>query len=207
MWINDVAQEYSLQLGTGTYDGIEGVAVFNQAQTERYILEKRWQSGDKVFLAFMMNPSKASHSASDPTVDQMISLAKKNGCDVLHVVNVSSIIDGNSNNLSIKHFSLSEMNWEFIKKAVENASIVFISWGIKGQQGINTWLGSSAEASHVFIKAQSKLHAYEVLTAANEKIGYVPHPRPRGKVNKYINTHAKKVSKDEYSRLFREESM
>lgn len=202
MWINDFAQEFGLHPITGTYNQIDGIAVFNRTQTERYMLEKRWENGDVVFLAFMMNPSKASHSASDPTVDQMISLAQNNGCNALHVVNVSSIIDGNSNNLSSQLFSLSEINWEFIKKAMENASVIFISWGIKGQLGINTWLETCPEASEVFMKVQSKLHTYEILTAANEKIGYVPHPRPRGNFNKYINAPAKKISKNEYSKLF-----
>ncbi|WP_339173308.1 DUF1643 domain-containing protein [Solibacillus sp. FSL R5-0691] len=202
MWINDTAQAFGLVQKTGICNLIEGVAVFNQMQTERYILEKRWQNGEKIFLAFMMNPSKASHITSDPTVNQMISLAQKNGCDALHIVNVSSIIDGNSKNLSKQHFSLNEINWRFIKEAMENATIIFISWGIKGQQGINTWMKLCLEASEVFSRIQSKLYSYEVLIAVKEKIGYVPHPRPRGNLNKYINVPVRKILEDEYFKLF-----
>lgn len=204
MWINDVARDCGFYPKTGTFKQIDGIAVFNSAGTERYILEKRWRNGGKVFLAFMMNPSSASESASDPTVNQMISLAQDNDCDALQVVNVSCIIDGKSKNLSAADFIMHQINKEFIEKSMEHASIVFISWGIKGQQGINNWLESGIEASEIFKKAKSKLHAYEVPTAVKEKIHYVPHPRPLGaNINKYIHASAEKLSEQNYSKLFR----
>ena len=45
---------------------------------------------------------------------------------------------------------------------MENAHIVFISWGLKGQEGINKWLSSSSRCREIFEIVMNKLHAYEV---------------------------------------------
>ncbi len=203
MWIEDVATENGLEAKKGTHEGLDGTAVFNFTGEERFILEKRWSNGNKVFLAFMMNPSHASELSTDPTVDRMIKLAQSNGCDALQVINVASIIDGNSGNLSETHFIMSKINAAFIKKAMEKAHIIFISWGVKGQQGINTWLKSSNEAVELFKKAKPQLYAFEVLTASKEKINYVPHPKPLGRnIKKYIEAPINKLENAEYNKLF-----
>lgn len=202
MWIDDVATNHGLAVQVGAYNGIAGVAVFNRVNTERYVLEKRWQRGKRIFVAFMMNPSKAAHNATDQTVDQMITLAQTHECDALHVINVSSIITGNSGTLNASHFQHSTVNWDFIEEAVKSAEIVFISWGIKGQQGINQCIAHLHTVRQVFMAIQEKLFAYDVLVAVNEQIDYVPHPRPIGAFNRYVNTPIRKITATEFQRLF-----
>lgn len=202
MWIYDVATQYKMAVMNGSHDNYNGTAVFNEQVTERYILEKRWNQGDRVFLAFMMNPSRASHVNSDATVKQMINLAKVYGCDALQVVNVSSFIIGSSTDVPEESFNYNPINWAFIEKALEKAYIIHISWGIKGQLGINSWVSSKSIVSKAFYNVRSKCYAYEFLLAPKEKLYYVPHPRPRGTIRKYERSLTYKLSVCELIELF-----
>ncbi|MCR8853487.1 DUF1643 domain-containing protein [Lysinibacillus sp. FSL R7-0073] len=202
MWIHDVADQYNLEVKDGRHNNIDGIAVFDELLTKRYILEKRWRDGEKVFLAFMMNPSKAAHNKSDATVNQMIRLAKVYDCDALQVINVSSFIEGLSNDVPDESFTFDTINWAFIERALIDAYIIFISWGIQGQQGINNWLLSQNIVANTLYNVRLKCYAYEHLLALKEKIYYVPHPRPRGTVRKYEDSLAHKLSLSELVDLF-----
>ncbi|MDP4107346.1 MAG: DUF1643 domain-containing protein [Bacillota bacterium] len=201
MWFEQVAISNQLSFETDTYNNILGNAVFNPNRTRRYFLEKRWAKGENILTAIMMNPSKAAHNQTDETVDQIIDVAKSQGCHALYVVNVSSIIDGSSNNLRDSHFAFEEINWTFISEAMEKAKIVFISWGLKGQQGIQEY------QVNAFEKILSKLYCYEVVKSDNKKFTnkpmyYVPHPRPRYEQEKYRNEPIRQITELEFVQLF-----
>jgi len=42
MWIDQLAEEFGLQVEIGAYNSVAGLAVFNEEKNERYMLEKRW---------------------------------------------------------------------------------------------------------------------------------------------------------------------
>lgn len=210
MWIEEVAHEYNLGVlsGEGNYTCrdntrlcLNSKAVFNDDGTNRYILEKSWSTGEKSFLAFMMNPSRASHLKSDVTVNQMIELAKVYCCDKIHVVNVSSLINGSSNDVPDESFNFNDTNWAFIEKALNEAYMIHIAWGVKGQKGINPWF-SLNKVSEAFYSNKHKFHTYETLTSDKEKLYYVPHPRPRGEVKKYETSLGFKLNQAELADLF-----
>lgn len=203
MWIDDLAKDLELEVEFGAYNSIAGVAVFNKEHTERYILEKRWARGDKVFLAFLMNPSKASFDATDRTVTQMIELAKKHGCDALYVINISSYIDTNSTLLAQTGFHFSPENWRFIKEALQQASLVFLGWGIDGQKIINQNLAEQSDIRYVLLEVQEKMYAYEVIEDAKEKLNYVPLPRNKNNYKKYVDLLAEKITAEQFEKLFK----
>lgn len=202
MWIDDVAKDLGLQVEFGAYNSIAGVAVFNSERTERYILEKRWARGDKIFLTFLMNPSKASFDATDRTVTQMIELAKKHECDALYVINISSFIDADSHQLAETGFHFTGENWRFIKEAFQHAHYVFLGWGIDGQTIINQQLAEQSDIRYLFQEVQDKLYAYEVLEDSKTKTLYVPLPRNKNHYKKYADSMAEPITKEQFDQIF-----
>jgi hypothetical protein len=208
LWFEQLARNNHLSLKTGTYEGILGKAIFNTNGTRRYFLEKRWGNGGNILTAIMMNPSNAAHNQSDDTVDQLMDVANVQlGYDGLHVVNVSSIIDGTSRNVTSDQFAYDSINWTFISEAVSYGQATFLGWGMKGQKGIIKHLDSHSEIINVFRNASGKLYTYEVLKSKDKKfinnpIYYVPHPRPLTEKEKYREHCIQPITDLEFTQIF-----
>lgn len=196
-WFEQLAISRNLKVDLGTYQGTIGKAIFNG--TNRYFLEKRWADGGAAMTALMMNPSSASHSTSDSTVSQLMEVAKRKGCNALYVVNVSSFVCGRSRDVNQARFGFNAVNSLFISGALNASTIVFLGWGIKGQLGMGEQISTNKIMKNVFLKAQKKFHCYDLLEAKNSGLKaaghpfYLPHPRPRGAWNRYVNASIKPI--------------
>ncbi|RAI84433.1 uncharacterized protein DUF1643 [Paenibacillus pabuli] len=207
MLFAQLAEKNQLHFKSGSINGTSGVAVFNTSCTNRYFLEKRWEQGENILTAIMMNPSKASHNETDDTVDQLISVAETQNCHALFVVNVSSHIQGTSSKTKVSHFDYEAINWLFVSNAILEAKMVFLGWGMKGQKGINKQQKLYPAIVNTFKTSIDKLYSYEVLKSEDKKfienpIFYVPHPRPQGQKDKYANISIQNISSDEFNCLF-----
>lgn len=207
LWFEKLANSYQLDFQPGTYANILGAAVFNTNGTRRYFLEKRWAQGGNVLTAIMMNPSNAAHNQTDDTVDQLIDVAKIQGCHALYVVNVSSIIDGTSSNIKNSQFSFEAINWTFVSKAMTEADVVFLGWGMKGQLGIHEQQKSNSNLVNAFKNISSKLYCYEVVKSDDQKFAkkpvyYAPHPRKRFEEEKYRDVPIRQITDLEFVQLF-----
>ncbi|WP_017689850.1 DUF1643 domain-containing protein [Paenibacillus sp. PAMC 26794] len=193
MLFAQLANKYQLHFKSGSINEIPGVAIFNTSCTNRYFLEKRWEQGGNILTAIMMNPSRASHDETDKTVDQLISVAKMQNCHALFVVNISSHIQGTSSKTKNSHFDYEAINWLFVANAILEAKVVFLGWGMKGQNGINKQQKLYPAIVKTFEASIDKLYSYEVLKSLDKKfiknpLYYVPHPRPQRQKDKYKNT-------------------
>ncbi|MCZ8536526.1 DUF1643 domain-containing protein [Paenisporosarcina quisquiliarum] len=208
MWIVDIADANKLMIYRGEHKGINGIAIFDPDKQNRSFLEKRWAEAGSVLTAFMMNPSKAAHNDSDPTVDQLINVAKKKGCNALNVVNVSSLIDGNSKNIKGTHFQYNQVNWEFISNTMKRSDYVLLGWGVKGQLGILDQLKMQPSIKQIFDTEKEKLYAYEVLKSNDKKykhlnLYYAPHPRPQTNIKRYIEAPIVRIENFDFEMLFK----
>ncbi|MGG3235601.1 DUF1643 domain-containing protein [Priestia flexa] len=206
LWFEKLAKDNQLTLLTGTYANISGKTVFNKNGKRRYFLEKRWARGGNVLTAIMMNPSSAAHNQTDKTVDQLIDVAKVQGCHALYVVNISSIIDGSSDKLKSVQFSYEAINWAFVPQAMTEAKVVFLGWGIKGQLGMLEQQKSNPDLVNTFTNLSSKLYCYDVLKSKDKKFAtkplyYLPHPRPRLEQEKYRYEPIRKITSLELVKL------
>lgn len=195
MWIDQLAEEFGLQVEIGAYNSVAGLAVFNEEKNERYMLEKRWARGEKTMLAFLQAPSKASHIATDRTVTQLIELAKLHGCDVLHVINLSSIIEDDFTNTNK---SYQGRNRTFIETAIKNTDMIFLGWGQQGQLAVQ----QMAELKELLIENKEKLMAYDVIKEPKNNVTYVPIPRVKGHYKKYADQKARFLTEEEIGELF-----
>ncbi|WP_175251597.1 DUF1643 domain-containing protein [Bacillus paranthracis] len=207
MWFEQLANRNYLLFKEGICADIPGKAIFNKDWTRRYFLEKRWAEGGDILTALLMNPSHAAHNQTDNTVDQIIDVAKVQGCNALYVVNVSSIVDPNSNDLGNAQFDYEEINWKFVSRAITEAHVVFLGWGVKGQQGILKHQNSNSGLVNTFKNLSEKFYCYDVLKSKDKKyvnypLYYVPHPRPIPNVNKYRNEPIRKITDQEFIQLF-----
>ncbi len=195
MWIDQLAEEFDLQVELGAYNSVAGLAVFNEEKNERYMLEKRWARGEKTLLAFLQAPSKASHIATDRTVTQLIELAKLHDCDALHVINLSSIIEDDFTNANK---SYQGRNRTFIETAINNSDMIFLGWGQQGQLAAQ----QMPELKETLLKNKEKLMAYEVIKEPKINFTYVPIPRVKGHYKKYIDQKSRILTKEELGELF-----
>lgn len=207
MWYEKLANSNQLSLETGAYAEVSGKAIFNTNGSRRYFIEKRWAEEGKVLTAIMMNPSNAAHNQTDETVDQLINVAKDQGCHALHVVNIASIIDGTSSNLKNSQFAYEMINWNFVSAAMIEADVVFLGWGVKGHLGMLEQQKSNPDLVNAFNNVSSKTYCYDVLKSGDKKfakkpIYYVPHPRPRIEKEKYRYVSIRLITDHEFMQLF-----
>lgn len=207
LWFEQLANRNQLPFKAGTYADISGKAIFNTNGIRRYFLEKRWGQGGNILTAIMMNPSNAAHNQTDETVDQLIDVAKDQGCHALYVVNVSSIIDGTSSNLNNAQFAYEAINWTFVSGAMTEANVVFLGWGMKGQLGILEHQNSDLNLVNTFKNVSSKIYCCDVLKSMDKKytntpIYYVPHPRPQLEKEKYRYVPIRQITDHEFIQLF-----
>lgn len=195
MWIDQLAEEFGLQVELGAYNSVAGLAVFNDERNERYVLEKRWARGEKTLLAFLQAPSKASHIAADRTVTQLIELAKLHDCDALHVINLSSIIE---DDFTHANKSYQGRNRTFIETAINNSDMIFLGWGQQGQLAAQ----QMPELKETLLKNKEKLMAYEVIKEPKTNFTYVPIPRVKGHYKKYIDQKSRTLTEEELGELF-----
>ncbi|QTB25648.1 DUF1643 domain-containing protein [Lysinibacillus sphaericus] len=85
----DINQEtnYEKALGLAEFDN-------NIVHKHRYSLQKIWDCNKKVLGCVLMNPSNASASESDDTINFLIKYAIHNNYGSIRVVNTSSFIKG-----------------------------------------------------------------------------------------------------------------
>lgn len=79
------------RLACGTWREIPSLAVYSPCGAYRYVLARVWDPARPVWLMAMLNPSRASESAGDATVDRQVSRARQHGAGALIVVNAAAL--------------------------------------------------------------------------------------------------------------------
>jgi hypothetical protein len=107
-------------------------AVFNEARTHRYLLIRRWQTVGRTLTMVMLNPSTATATTDDPTIRRCVSLAKREGCAALTVVNLFGLRTPHPSHLRKFRDAVGERNDEFIDRHCVPGRRVIAAWGAWG---------------------------------------------------------------------------
>ncbi|MFX4306047.1 DUF1643 domain-containing protein [Exiguobacterium sp. A1_3_1] len=114
-------------------------AIFSKDGIKRYSLHIMWNTNEECqkVTVVMMNPSHANERFSDPTVTFMTKYAQKYfKAGSLKIVNISPIINPDSQALNEDYFINDTINEKAIEEAIEWADTVFLAWGDLGRYGV-----------------------------------------------------------------------
>lgn len=173
-----LAEINELNMETGV-----GQALFDNPvnPTKRYFLEKRWDIGDKVLGAIMMNPSKAGALEGDKTVDGLIKLAKAQNFSALYVVNVIPYICSSESELpeNIVNMITEPMQLKCVEFVLQKSDTILLGWGKTGHKYLASLL-KEEKFKELFLNRKHKCK----VVGFGYKERFPLHPRPLG-IDKY----------------------
>jgi hypothetical protein len=146
-----------------------GRAVFNEARTHRYLLERRWREG-KPLTWVMLNPSTADAFADDPTIGRCIKFARRDGYAGIQVLNLFALRATDPRELQGHPDPVGACNDRMLFEATRRTGVV-VAWGAGGRL-----YGRGGAVSGNLARAGIALSCLGVT-----KDGHPTHPLARGR--------------------------
>ena len=141
-------------------------AVYSPCEKYRYALTRVWEPGGKRLLYIMLNPSKATELANDPTIERCERRARALGYGGFRVCNLFGLRETDPAKLKRAKRPEGPDNLAQIAAALEWCDAVLCAWGVHGAH-LN-----QAEKVLEFLRASPKPH----LTLGLTKGGHPRHP-------------------------------
>jgi hypothetical protein len=122
---------------TVTYKNLQGYNVIDANKGCRYSIVRQWDSQKPKATIIMFNPR---HIDPNPfllgqSLSRCVSIVLKEGeYGSIEVVNLFAKTSDSQDKLEKKYQIFDELNFNFIKKAVESSSMVVLAWGGKGAE-------------------------------------------------------------------------
>ena len=122
----------SLITRTHESDGRTSTAVYSPCEKYRYALTRSWAQDGKRLLYVMLNPSKATELANDPTIERCERRAKLLGYGAFCVCNLFALRETEPARLKRAAKPEGPGNTEQLSKALAWCDAVLCSWGVHG---------------------------------------------------------------------------
>ncbi|MGI9394148.1 MAG: DUF1643 domain-containing protein [Boseongicola sp.] len=113
-------------------DGVESAAVYSPCERYRYSLTRVWDPAEKRLLIVMLNPSKATELANDPTVERCERRARRLGYGAMRVCNIFAWRETRPDRLKRAKDPVGSLNDAALTEAAEWADHVLCAWGVHG---------------------------------------------------------------------------
>jgi hypothetical protein len=152
--------------------GGSGRAVFNEARTHRYLLERRWHHG-RLLTWLMLNPSTADAFADDPTIRRCIRFARRDGYAGIRVINLFALRATDPRELQAHPDPIGPCNDRMLEEMTRGAAVV-AAWGAHGKLGDRGRVVTARLAGE-------PAHCPPMLCLGVTKDGYPTHPLARGR--------------------------
>lgn len=107
-------------------------AVLSADRAYRYLLVRRWATGGPTLVMVMLNPSTADATTDDPTCRRCVSLAHREGCHALEVVNLFGLRSPYPKALLAHPDPVGPRNDKFIEEHCLPGRLVVAAWGARG---------------------------------------------------------------------------
>lgn len=144
----------------------ESEAVYSPCDRYRYSLTRVWEPDGRRLLYLMLNPSKATELANDPTIERCERRAKALGYGAFRVCNLFALRETDPARLKRARSPVGPDNMSQISEALSWADAALCAWGVHGTHR------SQAEAVLPVILAGEK----PLLTLGLTKAGHPRHP-------------------------------
>lgn len=122
----------SLIVRSHNADGRESEAVYSGCERYRYALTRVWEPEGKRLLFIMLNPSKATELANDPTIERCERRARMLGYGAFRVANLFALRETDPARLKRARRPVGPDNDTQLRDAVEWADDVLCAWGVHG---------------------------------------------------------------------------
>lgn len=110
-----------------------GSAVFGGGGRYRYLLQRRWGTGNRFALYVMLNPSTADEEKDDPTVRRCIMRAQALGYDGIEVCNLFAFRATDPRQMMASQIDpVGPKNDVYIRAAARTAKLIIVAWGAHG---------------------------------------------------------------------------
>ena len=107
-------------------------AIFSPDRRYRYVLRRRWLSGNGMCLFVCLNPSIADETTDDPTIRRCMGFARTWGYQMLSVVNLFAYRATNPERLRRNSDTNRSRNNRYLLLEAEQADCVVAAWGAQG---------------------------------------------------------------------------
>lgn len=147
-------------------NGTDSEAVYSACESYRYALTRVWDSDLPRLTFVMLNPSKATELANDPTVERCERRARSLGYGAMRVTNIFAWRETDPARLKRAKAPEGQENARILFEAAQWADAVLCAWGVHG-----THRGQGAR-----IAALLRSTGKPLLTLGLTKDGHPRHP-------------------------------
>lgn len=141
-------------------------AVYSDCERYRYTLRIAWQDGGRRLLYVMLNPSKATELANDPTIERCERRARMLGYGEMEIANLFALRETSPHQLKKARSPEGSENTHFLITAAARADDILLAWGVHGAH-----LGQADHVLPVLLNAGKP-----VLHLGQTKDGHPRHP-------------------------------
>lgn len=113
-------------------DGTDSSAVYSSCERYRYALTREWDARGRRLVFVMLNPSKATELANDPTVERCERRARQLGYGAMRVCNIFGWRETHPDLLKKAQDPNGPDNDAQLKAAASWASDILCAWGVHG---------------------------------------------------------------------------
>jgi hypothetical protein len=113
-------------------DGCDSEAVYSPCECYRYSLTRVWEPGGRRLLYIMLNPSKATELANDPTIERCERRARRLGFGGFRVCNIFAWRETDPVALKRAKQPIGPENAAQIAGAAAWADDILCAWGVHG---------------------------------------------------------------------------
>ncbi|NCO86970.1 MAG: DUF1643 domain-containing protein [Rhodobacterales bacterium] len=152
-------------------------AVYSDCDRYRYLLTRVWDAGGRRALFVMLNPSTATETQNDPTVERCERRARALGFGAFRVTNIFAWRDTDPRAMRAAADPVGPLNDTAIRESVGWADMIVAAWGTHGAH-----LGRGAQVERLLRATGRPLHVLGLTQAGHPQhplyIGYDRQPVP-----------------------------
>ena len=114
-------------------DDAESSAIYSDCERYRYMLTRTWDPSGRKALFVMLNPSTATETQNDPTVERCERRARALGFGAFRVCNIFAWRDTDPRNMRAADEPIGKANDTAINESALWADQVICAWGTHGE--------------------------------------------------------------------------
>ena len=107
-------------------------ATYSDCETYRFALTRTWDPKGRKVMFVMLNPSKATEVANDPTVERCEARAKTLGFGAFMVTNLFSLRETDPHAMRKHPYPVGEATDDALQNGADWADMTIAAWGVHG---------------------------------------------------------------------------